>query len=206
MPQYWHMVEALVVLGRHARTASAIFTRADLVAWCAAFQQRPTGAQLALNHLSLTGMVRRIPRPVGAKPVRSGAWTYMLTAEGAIAAKAARDARAREAMSQGCKNANAARHRATSSFVARLWALFRMRTTLTAAEAAATLLDAGEDVEIATRTASTYLRAWTRLYPHAIKVSAKQEARGAYRFVLVLDLGPEAPVITGKRLLERAAA
>lgn len=206
MPQYWYIVEALLVLAVHRRTANVIFTRADLIAWSERFQQRRTGAQLALDHLALSGLVRRIPRPADAKPAGRGTWTYVLTPEGAAAAKAARDARARDAMSRGCTNGNLARPRNRASFAARLWALLRMRTTLTAAEAAATLADAGEDVSKVTRTASAYLRAWVCLHPRAIQISAKCEAKGAYRFVLVQDLGPEGPAISDKRLRERAAA
>jgi hypothetical protein len=204
MPQYWHMVEALVMLARHVRSTSTTFTRAELVAWSPAFQERPTGAQHALNHLAAGGFVRRIPRPVNVKWARNGTWTYTLTAEGLVAAKAAREARAREARAQGMRKVNATRPRATSCFAARLWSLLRMRTALSAADAAQTLVDAGADVERATRTASSYLRAWARSYPDAIKVSAKPEPRGAYRFVLVRDLGPTAPTI--KSVQERAAA
>jgi hypothetical protein len=204
MPQYWHTVEALVVLAKHVRSTSATFTRANLVAWSKAFQERPRSAQHALNLLAAGGLVRRIPRPADAKPAKSGTWTYVITADGLVAAKAARAARARTAMVEGVRKANASRPRATSSFVAKLWSLLRMRTTLTAADAAQTLVDAGADVERATRTASTYLRAWARLHPDAIKVSAKTETRGAYRFVLVRDLGPNPPVIS--RVQEGAAA
>jgi hypothetical protein len=204
MPQYWHMVEALVMLARNVRSVSATFTRADLVAWSQAFKERPTAAQPALDHLAASGFVRRVPRPADAKPTRAGTWTYTLTASGLVAAKAAREARARDARAQGMRKVNAARPRATSSFSARLWSLLRMRTALSAADAAQTLVDAGGDVDVATRTASTYLRAWARAFPDAVKVSAKPEARGAYRFVLVRDLGPTPP--TTKPVHEGVAA
>jgi hypothetical protein len=206
MPQYWFIVEALVTLGAHRKGVSKPFTPLDLKRWSEQFGKRPAGVRHALDHLERCGMVRRIPRPADAKPAKQGAWTYLLTPEGAAAALAARDARARAGMSRGCTNANQAKPRDKSSFTARLWALLRMRTTLTAAEAAATLVDAGADVAKVTRTASTYMRTWVRLHPKAIQISAQCGANGAYRFVLVKDLGPEGPVISNKRLQGGAAA
>jgi hypothetical protein len=195
MPQYWFIVEALVALAAHRKDARKPFTRADLKAWSKRFGERPSGVQQALDHLERCGMVRRLAGAPSDRPLKPGTWRYVLTAEGAAAAKAAREARGRAAMSRGGTKANKTRPRDTSSYTARLWSLLRMRRTLTAADAAATLVDAGDDVIKAARTASKYLRGWARLHPAAVQISAQRCRTGGFRFVLVQDLGPEAPVI-----------
>jgi hypothetical protein len=196
MPQYWFIVEALLALAAHRKDPAKPFTHADLKAWSKRFRERPSGVQQALDHLERCGMVRRLAGAPSDKPLKPGTWRYQLTPEGAAAAKAAREAHGRAAMSRGGTKANTTRPRDSTSFAARLWSLLRMRRTLTAAAAAATLVDAGEDVIQAARTASKYLRLWVRLHPAAVQISAQRCRTGGFRFVLVEDLGPKAPVTT----------
>lgn len=196
MPQYWHVVEALVALARHKIGAGKRFTRAQLAAWSEKLAGRPRAAQMAIEFMAASGMVRRVPKDSDQK-LKPGTWCYQVTPEGAAASKAAHDAYLHEARAAGCRNGNANRPRNAGSFSARLWVLLRLRKTLTAPEAAATLVDAGGNVRRAAATAVLYLRAWSRMHPDAIQVGAKRVA-GSWRFVLIRDLGPEAPVIPNK--------
>lgn len=206
MPQYWFIVEALLVLYERLKDSRKPFTRDKLLAWSEKFRARPTGVQQALDHLERCGMVRRLPRAPGEKPLKPGTVRFVLTAEGAAAASGAADARRRTALSSAGTKANRSRPRDAGAFITRLWALLRMRVTLSAAEAAATLVDAGEDVRKGAATASKYMRSWARLYPHAVQISKQREASGGMRFVLVKDLGPTAPVIPNTRAQGGAAA
>lgn len=203
MPQYWYMIEALVALGRHQRSAATTFTRADLIAWSEKLKDRRTAAQMALDHLALSGLVRRVTRSEGAPPVKQGSWCYRLTTEGMAAAKEAYKAWKHQALSAA--GAKASRPRSSVSFGSRLWALFRMRKTLSPAEAAATLVDAGANVARATNTASQYLRRWSQMHPEAIQVSKQRATKGAFRFVLVQDLGPVPPVTTAPKKAQGGA-
>jgi hypothetical protein len=195
MPQYWFVVAALLALAARGKTdAGRPFTRADLRAWSDNIRKRPAGAQHALDHLERAGLIRRVHVAPGELPPPPGLVRYVLTPEGAAAAKAADAERVRAARAAGCIKGNKSRPRQQDSFVVRLWALFRMRKALTGPEAAETLVDAGQDVRRAARTAGQYLRCWQAMHPNAIQVAAQRLA-GAYRFVLVQDLGPQAPVI-----------
>ena len=196
MPQYWFVVEALAVLYSHLKASRAAFTRDQLKAWSPRFQERPTGAQHALDHLERCAMVRRLTGTPAAKPLKQGAWRYQLTTAGAVMATAAAETQRHARMSAAGKKGAQARTRSQDSFAARLWALFRMRRTITAPEAAATLVDAGGDVPKAANAAAQYLGRWSRLHPDAIQTSKQRGPRGARRFVLVRDLGPIAPAAT----------
>ncbi|HSW16669.1 MAG TPA: hypothetical protein VLJ86_05545 [Ramlibacter sp.] len=206
MPQYWYIVEALLTLARVQRQRTRTFTRADLIAWSPRFQQRTTGAQLALDHLAAAGLVRRITVKDGAQPDKKGAWTYVLTPEGAAAGKAACDAHKHAALSAAAKKGVAMRPRLKGTFAAKLWALLRLRQVLTAPEAAATLVDAGGNVAVATSTASKYLLLWTQLRPDAIQISGQKLKCNTNRFVLIKDIGPDAPKVTYPKKAQGGAA
>jgi hypothetical protein len=202
MSQYWYITEAFLVLGKNAKDSSVTFSKADLIRWSSNFPGRKIGAQMALDQFLKVGMARL----VGDTPVRKKQRLYALTPEGIAAAKAACEARWNAGRSLGGKHSNQTRERLTDTFVRKLWALFRMRQSLTGQEAAATLVDAGGDVTTATRTAFQYLRNWSLVHPEAIQVSKKRVGR-AYRFVLTKDLGPEPPVVSCKeRVHKREAA
>ncbi len=196
MPQYWFIVEALVALAAHLKVASKAFTRADLQGWSKRFGERPTGVQQALDHLERCAMVRRLAGVPADKPLKPGTLRYQLTTEGAAAATAAAETHQHALHSAAASRRNQTRARSKTSFAARLWALLRMRRTLTAPEAAATLVDAGGDVAKAANTAAHYLTRWQSLRPKAIQISKQRGVRGTRRFVLVEDLGPTAPVAT----------
>jgi hypothetical protein len=79
------------------------------------------------------------------------------------------------------------------TFAARLWALMRARRMLDTETAASTLVDAGDDVATASKTAQRYLARWAST--GAIAVSAKREANGCKRYVLQIDT-PNPPAWT----------
>jgi hypothetical protein len=198
---YWYITEAFLVLGKNAKDTSVTFGKADLIRWSSKFPARKIGAQMALDQFLKVGMARLI----GDTPVRKGRRVYALTSEGIAAAKAACEARWSAGRVLGGKHSNLTRERLTDTFVRKLWALLRMRQSLTGPEAAATLVDAGGDVKTATRTASQYLRNWSLVHPDAIQVS-KQKVGHAYRFVLTKDLGPEPPVVSCKQRVHKREA
>jgi hypothetical protein len=195
MPQYWFIVEALLALAAQRKGAAARkpFTRADLRTWSDKIGKRPAGAQHALDHLERCGMIRRASEELQTK----GLIRYLVTPEGAAAAGAAADERKRQALSVA--GAKASHPRPAGSFCARLWALLRLRTTITAPEAAATLIDAGENVSTATNTASQYLRLWASAHPDAVQRSKRRAMHESQRYVLVKDLGPTPPVATNSK-------
>lgn len=195
MPQYWHIVEALLALHKQAKGGKVpAFNRADLRAWSDKIRARPTSAQLALDHMERSGFVRRVKVEPGK--AKQGMCSYAATPEGMAAAKAAYDSWKHAALSAA--GAKASRPRQAAAFAARLWSLLRMRKSITPPEAAATLVDAGDNVATATGTASQYLRSWSAGHPEAIQISKQRGARGALRYVLVKDLGPVPPVTTKK--------
>jgi hypothetical protein len=190
----WHTAEALVALYKHRRgDGKTPFTRADLLAWSENFAARPKAAQVALDHLQRIGMVRTVTAATEATAAKKpGLHRFIVTREGLVAAKAADDARLSAIRAASCTKGNKARPR--GEFITRLWALFRMRKSLTGTEAAETLVDAGDDVKRAARTAAMYLRCWVAMHPEHIQISSKRVG-GSFRYVLLKDLGPEAPVI-----------
>ncbi len=196
MPQYWFIVEALLALAAHPKAAAKAFTRAELRSWSQRLKERPTGVQQALDHLQRCGMVRRLAGAPSDQPLKPGTWRYRLTPEGAAAARAAADTHRHATLSAAGKKGNQARARSKTSYSARVWALLRMRRTLSAPEAAAVLTDVGDDVRKAANAASQYLRRWADSHPEAIQVSKQRGANGAHRYVLIKDLGPVAPIAT----------
>ena len=72
--------------------------------------------------------------------------------------------------------------------------MLRLRQQLTPAEAAETLVDAGDDVARAMHTAGIYLGQWARLCPQQIQVS-QQRMQRFNRYIVVADPGPTPPVI-----------
>ena len=203
MPHYWYLVEALIALHGHRKAAQRGFSRAELRAWSEKISTRPRSAQLALDHLLACGLAHRTKvDPTAAKP---GQLYYVLTADGAAAAKAAHEVRMSEDRAARCVALNQATPRDRTSFLNRLWALLRMRRAITAPEAAATLVDAGGNVARAAETAQTYLYRWAQMFPGAIQTSAHR-VDGALRYVVVNDLGPEPPVIPTTKKARGAVA
>ena len=204
MTGLWHTRDALLALYRERRDGKGVFTSADLRAWAPTFTGRPRAAQVALDHLQAAGLVRRVTTEALGEPARrQGEHRYMVTPEGVIAARAAEAARLHAIRSEACTRGNRSRPR--GAFTMKLWALLRLRQQLTPAEAAETLVDAGEDVTRATHTAGIYLGQWAKLCPQQIQVS-KQRAQRFNRYIVVADPGPTPPVIPKASRAKTAAA
>jgi hypothetical protein len=111
--------------------------------------------------------------------------TYIVTAEGRAAATGAMQARERT-------NKVLRDVQAPGTYASRVYGLLRARRVLAAPDAAATLIDAGEDVKAATERAAQLLRTWSQMFPHALQASAKR-IDGATRYVLLKELGEVPP-------------
>ncbi len=86
----------------------------------------------------------------------------------------------------------------TGAFAKRLWALLRIRMSLTAMGAAELLTDAGDNVRNTYEAARLYLNAWATARPELVQV-AKKRINGRKLFVLVRDLGPQVPNVTPRK-------
>nr|WP_315237681.1 hypothetical protein [uncultured Albidiferax sp.] len=187
----WFIGEALQALARNLKAAAA-FDRADLVKWTPGIAARPRAAGTALEHLKVLGFIAYVPRPE-QRPSVKGQVFYGITPDGIEAAKTAQAEALRQVRAKAALQMSD-RTRASSDFAARLWALVRMRKTLTAQDAAELLTDAGNDVAKAKAQASTYLLTWSTAFPDALQVSAKRFG-GFKRYVLLRDLGPSVPMV-----------
>jgi hypothetical protein len=85
-----------------------------------------------------------------------------------------------------------ARNCGNGEFSRRLWALLRIRFSLTAMGAAELLTDAGEPVNSNYQIAAQYLRVWAALRPKNVQLSKKRQ-QGRKVYVLVCDPGPQPP-------------
>lgn len=118
---------------------------------------------------------------------------YTVTPTGAEAIKAAASGAMRKSGPKGPHGKD--RVVPPSTFAARLWALMRARQMLDTETAAATLVDAGDDVAKAAKTAQRYLARWTST--GALAVSKQRMPGGCKRYVLLKD-SPMPPAWTEK--------
>lgn len=118
---------------------------------------------------------------------------YTVTAVGYEAIKAAASGQVRKSGPKGPHGKD--RKVPPATFASRLWALMRARRILDTDTAASTLVDAGDDVATAAKTAQRYFARWASVY--AIRESARRTATGHKRYVLVTDT-PEPPAWTPK--------
>lgn len=132
---------------------------------------RPLEERLTMHWLCEEGLLD-ITRQRFAAPV------YRLTEAGR--------ARVARAKTEAASERRAARLDEPTVFRDRLWSLLRIRQALTANEAAAVLIDAGDDVDRAERHARELLQHWHAVAPSAIAVSARKIA-GRSRYVLLRD-------------------
>lgn len=126
---------------------------------------------------------------------------YTITADGDVAIKAIASG---QQLTSGPKGPHQVdRTPPNTSFVARLWALLRARGMLDSNSAAATLVDAGEDVEKAAKNAQRYFARWASV--GGCEESRLREANGCKRYVISKDAGPNPPAWTPKAKARRAA-
>lgn len=126
---------------------------------------------------------------------------YTVTPTGAEAIKAAASGAIRKSGPKGPHGKD--RVVPPNTFAARLWALMRARRMLDTETAAATLVDAGQDVSKAARTAQRYLARWTST--GALAISKQRLPSGCKRYVLVTD-SPTPPAWTDKAKARAAEA
>ena len=126
---------------------------------------------------------------------------YTVTAAGAAAITVAATGKLRKSGPKGPHSVN--RSVPAHSYAARLWSLVRARTMVDSISAASTLLDAGEDVSKASKTAQRYLHRWVKA--GALAVSKKRTEHNCKVYVLVKDCGPQPPAWTPKSLARAAS-
>lgn len=169
-------------IGRHVKNTEQPFTVQDVAGWDAELTDDAPKVRVALEKLLFHKLVQRhapvreaLLRPL----VQVDAWC--LTDKGLGTCRS---------VLREQPGAKAADPKALST---RLWALLRLRKVLTAEEGAATLIDADSgDFAAAQRLIAGYLRAWAKLVPDVVKVSAKPMKR-AKRYVMETDGGPTPP-------------
>lgn len=172
----WFIVPALAALARNVKSPAQPVTAGQLSVWASSAQlDFPIGiAELAINGLQVQGFVR----PKSFCSVKKAAINrWFVTPLGMHAAQTAL-----RAMPDGPAPD-------VQALAVRLWNLLRIRRRLTAAEAAATLLDAGgDDYTAQAKRIGALLAAWAKHSPQAVAVAHKREA-GRVRYVLLTDLG-----------------
>lgn len=184
------MADALAALGSKGRATSGMlpWTPPELQQWAA--MPKAMTARLAACWLVEAGMAVHLP---SSAPKREhGHAKFRLTMKGVDAAhtELARRAAQRKAQRRREKALD------PDGLPMKLWRLLRIRTVLTAADAAQCLVDAGDDVASTERAASQYLRRWHQLAPQAVALSAHRVG-GQRRYVLQRDLGPQPPTPDG---------
>ncbi len=174
VPLQWFVVPALIALARQIKSTAQVFSTVDLSAWVGndQFLFSEGTAEQALTCLERKGYATPEKRAAHThrKPRR-----YYMTAAGLDAAQAALLALPGEAPD-------------LQALPTRLWNLLRIRRRLTAAEAAATLVDADENFDAQTKRIGALLAAWAKHSPKTVAVAAKRE-NGRIRYVLTNDLG-----------------
>lgn len=188
---HWTSAAVLFALASKKMEAGQTFTKADLHAWVPGLSDGQR-TKHALHTLMQNGLITSelYSLPVTLIAVA----TYTVTVAGAEAIKAAADGQRLTSGPRGPHSKDRAVPRTT--FAARLWALMRARQMLDTETAAATLVDAGNDVAKAAKTAQRYLARWAKT--GALAVSAQRMANGCKRYVLVKDIGPVPPAWTEK--------
>lgn len=176
--QPWFIGATLRGLAHHVQSVKTTFTALDVAGWDDALSGQPGKARMAFEVMARHGMLEKAELPAGA--LGKVEPRYHLTAKGLGTCRAVLQA----------QPGNAPDPDALSN---RLWALLRSRRTLTSDEAASTLIDAGSrDYRNARNLIGGYLRAWARLLPDAVQISARR-VDGCLRYVLVNDGGVHPP-------------
>lgn len=187
--QPWFVVAALRGIGTHVKTTTHAFTANDVAGWNAAFADaKPPSRGLALARVALDRLhfhkliARHVPVRDGVlRPVMKLPDQWRLTAKGLGTCGSL----LREQPTGKGPN--------TKALSTRLWALLRLRKTLTAEDGAATLIDAGtRDFATAQRLIEGYLRNWAKAVPDVVQISARP-INGAKRYVMVKEGGEVPP-------------
>lgn len=186
--QPWFIGAALRALALNVTNTRRVFTRSELIAWDMALAERPGLAKMALGRMAYHQLVELQPdRPVAQDLTRVDQ-RWRLTDKGLATCRS---------VAQALPGAPPPDPSALST---RLWNLLRSRRTLTAEEAASTLIDAGErDFAKAQHQLGDYLSIWAKLVPKHVQVSA-QRIGNAKRYVMVTDGGLYPPPTKVRRI------
>lgn len=173
----WTSAAVLVALAARGFTAGKRFTNKELREWV---PQLKTGHRFkhaveTLVDNAFISSERVVTTDLIVK--------YTVTKTGAEAIKAAASGALRKSGPKGPHTKD--RAIAPTTFAARLWALMRARQMLDTETAAATLVDAGDDVAKAAKTAQRYLARWAST--GALTESKHRMPSGCKRYVLVKD-------------------
>ncbi len=183
--------------------AGARFTSQDLCGWLPDLKRATKRRTNATSTLCRLGVVtHKATVDGGANTVV----TYTITAAGAEAVARVAAGQRHRSGPKGPRDKR--RVPDGDSFVQRLWTLFRASKLLDADSAASLLVDAGDDVKTAARTARRYFHRWTQAGYAAEstnRVGAVGSSNGFKRYILVKDCGPVAPS-TGKKATPGAIA
>ena len=184
----WFTALALCALGEHARP-SRPFTARDLARWSPVFAARPGYAKLALQALRRQALAEPVEPYAYVRQHQLETERWLLTADGHVLARS---------VAQEHPGATPADPAALPT---RLWALLRIRRSLTSAQAAAVLLDAGQaGAARMQRQIADCLRGWSQTMPHAVKLRAVPQD-GCKCYVLVAAVGRRPPPLDGPPLV-----
>lgn len=193
---HWVTSTVLLAMAERKLKKGDTFTSTDMRQWAPAFRNEASRKTAAQKLQELGFVTFSMALQDQAKTVAR----YKVTAEGQAALQAAALGQVRKSGPRG-PHTGARVPPQPSSFVARLWALLRARITLDSETAASTLIDAGQNVAVAQKTAQRYLRRWE--VAGAVQESRKRTASGCKRYVLVNDR-PTAPAWTAADKTRRA--
>lgn len=177
---HWVTSTVLLAMAERKLKKGDSFTSNDMRQWAPAFRNEPSRKTAAATLQAFGFVTHRMALEGSANTVAH----YTLTAEGQAALEAAALGHQRKSGPKGPHTAERAAPRPTS-FVARLWSLLRARKMVDSETAASTLVDAGEDVAVAQKTAQRYLRRWE--IAGAVQESRLRTASNCKRYVLVKD-------------------
>jgi hypothetical protein len=188
--QPWFIGAALRAIAHHVTSTKTTFTARDVASWDEALTGQPGKARMAFDVMTRHGMLLKAECPESS--IAKVEPRYALTAKGLGTCRSVQHAKA-----DRLPNPDALSNR--------LWSLLRSRRTITSDEAASTLIDAGSrDYRKAQSQIGGYLRAWSRLVPDTVQISAKR-VDGCIRYVLVSDGGVHPPPTKANAIAPQAA-
>lgn len=195
----WVTGATLAALAARGLGKGAVFTSRDLRQWIPQLKSNSLGH--AVETLIASGFVEHSRRVVAGSQAET-LGHYTVTPQGDEAIKAAMGGASFKSGPKGPHSKD--RLVPAQSFAFRLWALMRARRMLDSDSAAATLVDAGEDVAKAAKNAQRYFKRWAST--GAIQESKHRLQGGRKRYVLVADCGPTPPAWTPKARARRSAS
>lgn len=207
----WTTGAVLLALAAQKLRTGDSFTANQLGQWVPGVKHpgRMRYVTLKLQELGFVTAGQKLEQPADSTAPAALLNRYTLTATGAAAAKAAASGNVPKSGPKGQHSTT--RVPEPGSLVARLWSLVRARKIIDSESAACTLMDAGDNSDIARTqaTVSRYLNRWAKagvLQEGALRVRGQGKNPGYKRYVLVTDVGPRPPIWTPTARAKAAAA